>query len=497
MSGGPPIDEIVLNVAPGEIRAALVSRGRLIELIVERAQAGSLVGNIYLGRVGKLVPSMEAAFVELGTARAGFLARDEARAPLDARGRRRREGAAGQGEVPLASTVSEGEAVLVQVIKDAFAEKGPRLSTEIALAGHRLVLTPARPGVVVSRRIAAAEERARFEAALAPHLAAGEGVILRTEAAGVEVSALLDELEGLRALWRAILARAQGARPPALLHAESDPVERVLRDHAADSLRAVVCDSREARSRAEAFLARHHRAPPVEVVLHQEAAPVFVRHDLEEQIAGALEPVVELPSGGSLVIGTTEALAAIDVNSARQAGAGRVEDTLLAVNLEAAAEIARQVRLRNLAGLIVIDFVHMEHPAHRARVLDALRAAFAGDPLPVQLGGWTSFGLVEMTRKRVRDSLRDTLTEACDTCHGAGRIKSAATVAYELLRAAASAAAATPGRPLTALAAASVVAALDGEAKPARLELEARLGRPLVLRAEPDRGRERFDIVAG
>jgi ribonuclease G len=244
-------------------------------------------------------------------------------------------------------------------------------------------------------------------------------------------------------------------------------------------------------------LARHHRAPPVEVVLHQEAAPVFVRHDLEEQIAGTLEPVVELPSGGSLVIGTTEALTAIDVNTARQAGAGRVEDTLLAVNLEAAAEIARQVRLRNLAGLIVIDFVHMEHPAHRARVLDALRAAFAGDPLPVQLGGWTSFGLVEMTRKRVRDSLRDTLTELCETCHGSGRIRSAATVAYELLRAAAFAAAATPGRPLTALAAAAVVAALDGEAKLARLELEARLGRPLVLRAEPARGREQFDIVTG
>ena len=497
MSAQAPIDEIVFNVSPGEMRAALMSGGRLIQLIVERAHAGSLVGNVYLGRVGKLAPSMEAAFVELGTARAGFLARDEAKAPLDARGERMRAGAEGPGERPISRRVSEGEAVLVQVIKDALGQKGPRLSTEIALPGHWLVLTPARAGVSVSRRIAAAEERARLEAALSPHLAPGEGVILRTAAEGVEATELLDDLTGLRALWQEILARARATRAPALLHADPDPVDRVLRDQAARSVRRIVCDSRETRSRAAAFCARHGRAAAVEVALHQGPQPVIARDDIEEQIAGALEPVVELPSGGSLVIGTTEALTAIDVNTARQTGPGRAEDTLLAVNLEAAAEIARQVRLRNLAGLIVIDFVHMENPAHRAGVADALRAAFAGDPLSVQLGGMTRFGLFEMTRKRVRDSLRDTLTEPCETCHGAGRIKSAAAVAYELLRAAACAAEAAPGRPLTALTAAAVVAALDGEARPARLELEARVGRPLTLRAEPAYGREQFDIVAG
>ena len=478
MSAESSIDEIVFNVSPGETRAALVSGGRLIELIVERARSGSLVGNLYLARVGKLVPSMEGAFVELGTGRPGFLARKESKSPLS-------------------HSISEGESVLVQVVKDAFGHKGAQLSTEISLAGHWLVLTPGRPGSAVSRRIAAAEERARLEATVAAHLEPGEGVILRTVAEGVEAAMLLDELARLRALWREMLARARDARPPALFQAEPEPVERVLRDHAARSLRRIVCDDREARSRAAAFCARHGRAAAVEVALHHGPEPIFARHEIEDQIARALDPVVDLPSGGSLVIGVTEALVAIDVNTARHSSPGSAEDTQLAVNLEAAAEIGRQVRLRNLAGLIVIDFVHMENPAHRARVVDTLRAAFAGDPVSVQLGDMTPFGLVEMTRKRARDSLRDMLTEPCEACHGTGRIKTAATVAYELLRAAARAAAATPGRPVTALAAAAVVTALEGDAKPARLALEARLGRPLLLRAEPAFGREQFDIVVG
>jgi ribonuclease G len=497
MSALLPIDEILFSASPGETRAALVADGRLIELLVEREASAGLVGNVYLGRVGKLMPSMEAAFVELGTPRAGFLARAEARTPLDAEGRLTRPREQLGSGTPLGRIVSEGEAILVQVTKDATGSKGPRLSTQIALPGHWLVYGPGHPGLAVSRRITDGAERARLEAVLAPQLAPGEGVILRTAAEGVEGVELLDDLVVLRKQWQALLARARAARAPALLLAEPDPIARVLRDHAGPALRRVFCDSREARGRAAAFLARHGAAAAIEVSLHQGTEPLFARHEVEAQIAAALEPEVALPSGGRLVIGTLEALTAIDVDTARHAGTGRFEDTVLAVNLEAAAEIARQVRLRNIAGLIVVDFVHMDRPGDRARVADAMRAAFAADPVAVQLGGMTPLGLYEMTRKRVRESLRDQLTAPCDACHGAGRLKSAVTVAYELLRAAARAAEAAAGRELRVVAAPAVAAALDGEARPARLALEARLGRPLLLSAEPGYGRERFDILAG
>jgi ribonuclease G len=485
MSAVLPIDEILFAASPGETRAALVSEGRLVELIIERAERGSLVGNIYLGRVTKLVPSMEAAFIDLGEPRPGFLARGDATSASDKHG------------ASISQLVSEGEVVRVQVTKDAFGEKGPRLSTAAALAGHRLVLMPARGGLAISRRITDDRERARLEEALAPRLVGGEGVVVRTAAEGADQSALLDELAALRKQWQEIAERAAASRAPAILHAEPDLVERVLREHAGAGLRRVFCDSREARGRAGEFLARHGASSAVEVVLHQGSEPLFARHEVEDQIASALEREVALPSGGRLVIGTLEALTAIDVDTARHAGAGRFEDTVLAVNLEAAEAAAQQVRLRNLAGLIVIDFVHMERAAHRARVADALRGAFAADPVSVQFGGFTSLGLFELTRKRVRAPLAETLGAPCEACHGAGELKSAETVAYELLRAAERTARATPGRSLSAFAAASVVAALESGARPARETLERQLGRPLTLRAEPAFGRERFEIVAG
>lgn len=494
-----PIDEILFNISPGETRAALVSAGRLIELLIERDAMASLIGNVYLGRVGKLASSMEAAFIELGGAsrRAGFLARDAAKMPLNAKGEPARPQEVLMTPGPPSRTVSEGEAILVQVTKDAFGGKGPRLSTQLALPGHRIVLTPGRPGLSISRRITAAEERARLEAAVGPHLQPDEGIILRTAAEGVEAGPLLDELGDLRRLWQEVLARAKGVRAPAPLYSEPDTIHRILRDHVGLSLRRVFCDDRAAIERAKAFFGRFGRGEGVEVVLHQGPKPLFSRHDVEDQIAQALEPVVELPSGGSLDIGTLEALTAIDVNTARQAGPERFEESALAVNLEAAAEIARQVRLRNIAGLIVIDFVHMKKSEHRARVAEALRDAFAADPVPVQLGGMTPLGLFEMTRKRERESLRDALTTFCEACHGAGRLKSAVTVAYELLRAAERAADAASGRPMSVTVAPSVLAALDGEAKAARAALEVRLGRTLTVRAEPTYGRERFDIMVG
>ncbi|MFI4986454.1 MAG: Rne/Rng family ribonuclease [Alphaproteobacteria bacterium] len=479
------IDEILISVSPGETRAALVAQGRLIELAVERAASPSLAGSIYLGRVGKLAPGMAAAFIELGAAGAGFLARDDAKGALDQHG------------APSAATLHEGEALVVQVAADAVGGKGPRLTGAVALPGHAIVYTPAKPGLAVSRRIADVEERSRLEAALRPHLGAGDGFVVRTAAAGAQAAALLDELAQLRALWQAILARAREARAPALLHADSEPVGRVLREHASAALRLVLCDGREAKGRTDAFLRQYGRADSVETALHRGPEALLARHDIDGQIAEALEPVVALPSGGSLAIGTLEALSAIDVNSARQGSSGRFEEAALAVNLEAADEIARQVRLRNLAGLIVIDFLHTAKAKSRARVGEALAAAFAADPVPVELGGFTRLGLFEMTRKRVRASLQEVLGEPCAACRGSARLASAASVAYEVLRAAERAARAAPGGHLRVVAAEAVIAALEGEAAAARRSLERQLGRGLALTIEPSFRREQFDIVTG
>ena len=423
MSAFLDIDEILVSVSPGETRAALVAGGRLIELLVARESHKSLVGNVYLGRLSKPAPGANAAFVELGEVQAAFLSREDAKGLCDAR-----------GEL-LARAPSEGEAVLVQLTQDAFGRKGPRVVGTITLAGHWLVLTPTRPGIAVSRKIADVEARRKLEVLLAAQLASGEGLVVRTAAAQADAAALAGELVRLRELWRKLLARAAGAKAPALLHAEGDVIEQVLRDHSGPALLRVLCDRREAATRAEVILARQGSSVRVEVALHQGPDALFAAREIDEQIAAALEPTVPLASGGSLVIGSLEALSAIDVNTARQTGRGEARDARLAVNLEAAEEVARQVRLRNLAGLIVIDFVHMDGAGERARVADALARAFAGDPAAVQLAGFTSLGLFELTRRRLREPLSEALGERCEVCHGEGRHLSAATVAYEVLRA--------------------------------------------------------------
>ena len=478
------IDEILINRAPGETRAAFLAQGRLVELLIERDRTPSLIGNVYLGRVGKPAPGAAAWFVDIGAERAGFLAHEDAAQAMGPRG-------------PLSARPSEGQAIIVQVTRDAAEGKGPRLSTSIGLAGHRLVLNPAKSGVAVSRRIGETAERARLEAAIQPHLAPGEGIVLRTAAAGASGAALQADIGEQRSRWQQALARAAAAAAPALLLPEPDLPGRILRDHAGVNLRSIRADDRHTAARIKAGLARMGLGDRVVAEYHEDAEAIFDRHDVEDQIAQALEPVVALPSGGSLSIGTLAALTAIDIDSARQTGAGRFADMALAVNLEAAAVIAHQVRLRNLAGLIVVDFLHVESARHRARVAEALAAAFASDPVPVHLGGWTSLGLFELTRKRLRTPLSAQLTEACGACAGTGRIKTAETVALELLRAAARAADAAPGRPVAAAASSEVIAALNGPAKTARAALERTIGRPLALRVADRYGRERFEFIAG
>ncbi|MFO0996168.1 MAG: Rne/Rng family ribonuclease [Alphaproteobacteria bacterium] len=475
------IDAILLNVAAGERRAALMSEGRPVEVIVERASRPSLLGNIYLGRVERVLPGLDAAFVDIGAARSGFLPAGEADV---------------EEPTPIEGCVEEGEAILVQVQKDATGEKGAALTMRLTFPGRWLVFAPGQSGVAVSQRIEDDAERRRLSEIVERFAGSEGGYIVRTSAAGAEAGVLKAEGERLRALWHTIEASQDEYDRPTCLHRDEDSLVRLVREAAGPALTRVVVDDRETFRRVERALKAAMPELAQRLVLHTEATPLFEAHGVEAEIGQALGPHVELEGGGSLRIERTEALVAIDVNMGRSSARGRAEERALETNLEAAREIARQMRLRSLAGRIVIDFIGMERRANQQQVVDELRRAFASDRSFSRIGGYTAMGLVEVSRKRGREPLEDVLCEPCAACEGRHARKTAETVAHELLRAVMPAAAASPGRPLKILAAAEVVASLDGASKSAREAIETQLGRPLTLEADGTRPRESFEIVA-
>ncbi len=480
------IDEILINVALGETRIALVEAGCLRELLVERPGRESVAGNVYLGRVERVLPGIEAAFVDIGLARAGFLALAETR-PAD-------DGTAA-GDAHIADYVGEGDAVLVQVLRDAFEDKGAKLTTRITLPGRYLIYAPDVAEVKVSRRITGDEERARLASLLGELTEDGEGFIVRTVASGAGREELARDLAGLRAAWAGITDKRSTNKPPALLHGELDPVCRILRDEGGGDIARIAVDDSKTLARVREFCQRFAPAFADRLVLHDGSQSVFEVHGIEEQIESALAPRVEHPSGGSIVIDETTALTAIDVNTGGGAQTGGQQATALRTNLEAAAEIGHQIRLRNLSGLMVVDFVPMRPHHHGAEVLAALRAAVAGDPCSTHVIGFTRLGLVEMTRRRQRGSLSQTLTKPCPPCAGTGRVKSPLTVALEALRAALREAGANPGAALQVTAHPNVIEALDGSAASALAGAEARLGRPLVLNRDGAFPPGRFEVA--
>ena len=463
-------DSLYIDSLPGETRIAWVENGRLSELEIVRAGRESLVGNVYLGRVEKIAAGIQSAFVDIGLGQSGFLSLKEA------------------GET---TAVTEGARLIVQVAKDPVAGKGAKLTARIGLPGRYLVHMPLATRVRLSRRIGPPQEAARLTALLAEAGLEG-GYILRTAAMGAGRDDLLADAAATATLWERIRRKADGARPPLCLHAEPPPVHRVLRAAVEAGVGRIVFDSAEALAEARAFVAAAAPSPMPRLDVHAGSRPLFEAAAIEEQIEAALQPVVLLPSGGNIVIEETAALTAVDVNTGaagRDGGAGR--GGLLA-NKEAAAEIGRQIRLRNIAGQVVIDFLPMRGPAAGAEVLRILKEALADDRCPSQVVGFTRLGLVEMTRERRRPSLRDILSDARPA---AGIAKAPLTVAFDILRRIPSAVAAAPGRAIGIKAPASAIAALHGPAAEARLRLEARLGRPLVMTADDSLLPDQFDIA--
>lgn len=463
--------ELLIDDSPGELRAVLREDGRAVEIIVERAGRESVVGNVYLGRVERVLGGLEAAFVDVGLERSGFLARTEG---LDG------------------ARLAEGEAVLVQATKDGMGEKGPALTMRITLPGRHLVYAPFEHGVTVSRRIADEGERKRI-AALVASVAAPEGAyVVRTGAVSADEAELRAEAGRLSALWDGIDDACHRNAPPACLHREPGAVARLLRDWAA-GLSRVVVDGRAAHGAAVAYARTHLPELAAAIRLHDGAEPLFEQEDVEEEIDAALHPRVRLPSGGELVIEPTEALTVVDVNSAGHAGRGRSDDAIREINLEAAVEVARQIRLRGLAGRIVVDFIAMERAEDRRRVQQALERALAEDRASPRAGGFSPLGLMEITRRRGREALAEIL---CGTRSAEEPLKSILTIALEALRAVQRAAAAAPGRALTLIAAPEVIETLKAEAGEARLSVERTLGRPLILKAGFEDAPESYEVVA-
>ncbi|MDP6564443.1 MAG: ribonuclease E/G [Alphaproteobacteria bacterium] len=473
------IEEILVNTGPRRRRLALVARGRLLELLLDDRDTPR-PGRLILGRVRALAPDLDAAFVDIGEGRQGFLP------ARDAPGRR------GQ---PIGRAVQEGQALIMQVNREAEDEKGPRLSCRPRLTGRGLVLLPRGRAVVVSERIKDAGQRRRLEV-LGEGLAGqhGRGLIVRTAAAEMSDDQLGDEAERLVGRWAAIKARADAAAAPALLDAGDDGLLRALRDHLGPALSRIVVD--DAALAAEMRGQCRQDLPAAEglIGLHDEPTPLFARHDIEGQIEIALGREVPLPSGGRLTIETTRALCAIDVDTAAADGGGDSARLWRETNMQAAAEVARQLRLREIGGNVVIDFIRMQGRGDVGRLLRALHGAFAGDRGSVRIGRMSELGLVELSRRRRGPGLAERLGEVCPCCAGSGHRPSARAVADNLLERIRREAAAGKGRALAVTAAVEVVADLGGPDGALLTELAARHGCRVRLTADPELPRESFQV---
>ena len=489
--------EILVNVALGETRAALLEEGVVQELHIERRRRRGLVSNLYQGRVTRVLPGMQAAFVDIGLERTAFLhAADIASPPPD-------ETVAGlvQASAPPVEDVrrllSEGDDILVQVIKDPIGTKGARLSTYITLPARFLVYLPRGDGIGVSTRIEDEAERQRLKAAVAQlrGAEADGGYILRTAAQGVAIDSLREDMEYLRRLWRHVRTRATQIAPGTMVHEDLPLPLRILRDELSRGVARVLVDSAAEHSRMTAFAAEFIATTAARIELHPGPRPIFDLHGIEEEITKALERKVALKSGGHLVFDQREAMTTIDVNTGGYVGHRNLEETTFRTNIEAAASIGRQLRLRNLGGIIIIDFIDMHDESHRRQVLATLEHSLAGDRAQAHIVNLSPLGLVEMTRKRTRESLEHLVCEPCAACGGRGFVKTAETVCNEIFREILRHGPNPPARELLILAHADVVERLL-EAEAATLgELKAQVGLPIRLQVEGLYGVDQFDIM--
>jgi ribonuclease G len=486
-------EEILINWTPQETRVAVIEAGVVQELHIERSAERGLVGNVYMGRVSRVLPGMQSAFVEIGLERAAFLH------IADIFEHRRSLYANGTSEAPrpIERMLAEGQPLMVQVIKDPIGTKGARLSTQLSIAGRLLVYLPQDSHIGISQRIEDEEERRSLREKVQALLPAEErgGFIVRTMAESASEAELAQDIDYLRKLWENMRRRAAAAAAPSLLHQDLSLAQRVLRDFVTEQTDRILIDSRENFAKLEAFAQDYMQSVLKRIQHYGGERPLFDLYHVEEEIEKALARRVDLKSGGYLIVEQTEAMTTIDVNTGAYVGVRNFDDTIFKTNLEAAQVIARQLRLRNLGGIIVIDFIDMENADHRGAVLAELAKALAKDRTRMTVNGFTQLGLVEMTRKRTRESLAHVLCETCSVCGGRGAVKTVRTVCYEILRALLREARQFNPRELRVLASQAVVDLFLEEESQSLALLEDFIGKPVRMQVETSYAQDQYDIV--
>ena len=484
--------EILVNATQRETRAAVLENGVLQEIYVERVSRRGLVSNLYKGRVSRVLPGMQAAFVDIGLERTAFLHAadiafmrpDETMVALPAIDDIRR-------------LVNQGDEILVQVIKDPIGTKGARLTTFVALPSRYLVYMPRGEGIGISARIEDEAERTRLKGIIGSKIRPGDngGYIVRTAAAGVSETALAEDMTYLAKLWEHVRHTSLRKSAGEIVHADLPLTLRMLRDELARGVTRVLVDSPAEQARMVEFANTFIPGTQTIFELYNGPRPIFDLHGVEEEITKALDRKVQLKSGGHLVIDQTESMTTIDVNTGAYVGSRNLEETIFRTNLEAAIAIARQLRLRNLGGIIIIDFIDMQDEAHRRQVLAALERALAGDRAQTHIVSLSPLGLVEMTRKRTRESLEHLLCRPCPSCDGRGFVKTPETVCHEIFREIVRQSRQFASKELLILAHRDVVDRLLDEESAALAELEPQVGRPIRLQAEALYGVDQYDVV--
>lgn len=480
-------EEILINVTPPETRVAVVENGVVQEIIIERAERCGLVGNVYKGRVCRVLPGMQAAFVEIGLERAAFLHASDIIGP---------EGET-RGE-HIHELVREGDRLVVQVVKDPLGTKGARLTTNISVASRYLVCMPALASTGVSQKIEDEDERGRLRDILSQYVESHQGhggFIARTAAEGVSGESLVKDMDFLVKLWVGVKERCAQATEIGLVHDDLPLALRALRDLVTPEVERVRIDSRAMVDKAFPFAAKYIPEIKERIEYYQGERPLFDLYGVEDEIKKALQRKVQLKSGGHLVIDQTEAMTTIDVNTGAFVGHRNLEETIFKTNLEAAQAICRQLRLRNLGGIIIIDFIDMTEEEHKRQVLRALEKCLARDHAKTHITEVSSLGLVEMTRKRTRESLEHVLCEPCPCCGGRGSMKTAETTCYEIFREILRESRQFDVETLLVLASQEVVDRMLDEESAHLAELEEFIGRRVRLQAEALYTQEQYDVV--
>ncbi len=486
--------EILINVTPRETRVAVLENGVLQEIYIERASRLGLVGNIYKGKVARVLPGMQAAFVDIGLERAAFLHASDIY--TGSNGSASDESV--ERKIPnITELLSEGKMVLVQVIKDPLGTKGARLTTHISIPARFLVYMPGLRHVGVSQKIEEEAEKERLKKLVSDLAAARNqfGYIVRTAGEGQPEEAFASDIDYLVKLWQEIQERSAESAGPGLIHEDLRLAMRVMRDLVGTNIEKVRVDSKETFQSVAKF-ARKFMSGVADAVEHYPGErPIFDLYGVEDEIQKALDHKVYLKSGGYLIIDQTEAMTTIDINTGAFVGHRNLEETIFKTNLEAVQALVRQLRLRNLGGIIIIDFIDMQDEEHKRQVMRALEKNLEKDHAKSQITDVSMLGLVEMTRKRTRESLEHVLCEACPTCSGRGTVRTAQTICYEIFRELMREARQYDAQKFLVLASQDVIDLLLDEESASVAELEAFIGKPVVLQVEAQYTQEQFDVV--